>query len=235
MRVIQLQLGDCIDLMQKLPDGSVGAIVCDPPYGLEFMAADWEKLEGLVPKSIRNFKGFKEGDGALKLPKYSSTSRYSSPNRTCSACGRMERGTRRKCACPRPHDHWKPIGKRRKLPEDTPPEVTGGGMQDHLKAIGQWHVLWLREALRVLRPGGTAKIFSGTRTFHRLAWAMDQAGFEITHIEAWVYGSGWPKTLNIQTALEEAQEPEKALQYKGFGTALKSCWEPFLVGRKRNG
>lgn len=231
MQVVQLQFGDSVELMRSLPEGCIGAIVCDPPYGLEFMATDWEKLGDAIPKSIRNFKGFKEGEGALKLPKYSSTSRFSQPNRTCSVCGRMERGTRRKCPCPRPHDHWKPIGKRRKLPEDTPPEVTGGGMQDHLKAIGHWHTLWLAEALRVLRPGGVAKIFSGTRTFHRLAWAMTQVGFEIVTIEAWAYGSGWPKSLDVGNAVEGV-DATRAPDFDGYGTALKSCWEPFLVGKK---
>jgi len=230
----QLQLGDCTVLMDALPEGSVGAIVCDPPYGLEFMALDWEKLGDKVPKSIRNFKGFKEGDGALRLPKYSSTSRYSTPNRTCSVCGGMERGTRRKCPCERPHDHWKPIGKRRKLPEDTPDGVTGGGMQDHLLAIGLWHTLWLKSALRVLQPGGIAKIFSGTRTFHRLAWAMGEAGFEILRIDAWTYGSGWPKSLDVGRSMRKrlGLPDDSPVLCDGYGTALKSCWEPFLVGRK---
>ncbi len=230
-KFIQLQVGDCVDLMTALPENSVGAVICDPPYGLEFMASDWEKLGENVPKSIRNFKGFQTREGALKLPKYSSTSRFSSPNRTCSVCGRMERGTRRKCLCDRPHEHWKPIGKRRKLPEDTPPEVTGGGMQDHLRAIGLWHTLWLRQAFRVLQPGGLVKIFSGTRTFHRLAWAMEQSGFEIVRIEAWAYGTGWPKTLDVGASVTK-QDRVVGASYEGYGTALKSCWEPFLVGRK---
>lgn len=102
-------------------------------------------------------------------------------------------------------------------------------MHDHLKAIGHWHTLWLAEALRVLRPGGIAKIFSSARTFHRLAWAMERVGFEILRIDAWTYGSGWPKSLDVGHALEGT---DLSTPYDGYGTALKSCWEPFLVGRK---
>ena len=105
-------------------------------------------------------------------------------------------------------------------------------MDDHLKAIGQWHVLWLREAYRVLRPEGVAKIFSGTRTCHRLGWAMTKVGFQIVGLDAWAYGSGWPKSLDVHHALDGHQEQDL---YRGYGTALKSCWEPFLVGKKMVG
>ncbi len=60
-----------------------------------------------------------------------------------------------------------------------------------------WHRDWLNEAYRVLQGGGIIKAFSGTRTFHRLAAAMEQAGFTDVRLEAWTYGSGFPKSLNI--------------------------------------
>jgi site-specific DNA-methyltransferase (adenine-specific) len=116
-------------------------------------------------------------------------------------------------------------------------------MFDQLRTIGRWHQVWLKEAVRVLRSGGVAKVFSGVRTFHRLAQAMEMAGLEIIRIEAWTYGSGWPKSLDVARALdhtlgverEEKTPPvtEIAQRYDDYGTALKSCWEPFLVGRKR--
>lgn len=64
--------------------------------------------------------------------------------------------------------------------------------------------LW-REAVRVLKPGGWAKVFSATRTFHRVCVAMGQAGFEGVkdNLEAWTYGSGFPKSLNISKALDK--------------------------------
>lgn len=66
-----------------------------------------------------------------------------------------------------------------------------------------WHLRWLTEAYRVLRPGGIIKAFSGTRTFHRLALAMEQAGFDLLPMETWNYGSGFPKSHNISLALDK--------------------------------
>lgn len=63
--------------------------------------------------------------------------------------------------------------------------------------------LW-DEVYRVLRPGGVVKAFSGTRTFHRMALAMREAGFVDLRVESWNYGSGFPKSLNIGKALDKA-------------------------------
>ena len=59
-----------------------------------------------------------------------------------------------------------------------------------------------REALRVLKPGGHLLAFGGTRTYHRLACAIEDAGFEVRDQLAWVYGSGFPKSLDISKALD---------------------------------
>jgi len=56
--------------------------------------------------------------------------------------------------------------------------------------------LWA-ECLRVLKPGGHLLAFSGTRTYHRMASAIEDAGFEVRDMIEWVYGSGFPKSLNI--------------------------------------
>lgn len=62
--------------------------------------------------------------------------------------------------------------------------------------------LW-RECLRVLKPGGHLLAFGGSRTYHRLACAVEDAGFEIRDQIMWVYGSGFPKSLNIAKALDK--------------------------------
>lgn len=72
-----------------------------------------------------------------------------------------------------------------------------------------WHKDWLEQAYRVLKPGGVIKAFSGTRTFHRLAAAMEDAGFTNIQLEAWCYGSGFPKSLNIGRALDKAAGAER--------------------------
>ena len=67
--------------------------------------------------------------------------------------------------------------------------------------------LW-QECLRVLKPGGHLLAFGGTRTWHRLAVAIEDAGFEIRDNIAWLYGSGFPKSHNISKAIDKAANYE---------------------------
>lgn len=76
------------------------------------------------------------------------------------------------------------------------------------------------ECLRVLKPGGHLLAFAGTRTQHRMAVRIEDAGFEIRDMIAWVYGSGFPKSRNL------------AGDWKGWGSALKPALEPITVARK---
>ena len=62
--------------------------------------------------------------------------------------------------------------------------------------------LW-EEAIRVLKPGGYLLAFGGTRTYHRMAVAIEDAGFEVRDMIEWVYGSGFPKSLNIGKAVDK--------------------------------
>ncbi len=61
--------------------------------------------------------------------------------------------------------------------------------------------MW-REALRVLKPGGHLLAFSGSRTYHRMAVAIEDAGFDIRDQIMWVYGSGFPKSMNVSKAID---------------------------------
>lgn len=79
--------------------------------------------------------------------------------------------------------------------------------------------LWA-EVLRVLKPGGHVVAFSGTRTYHRMACAIEDAGFEIRDMLSWLYGSGFPKSHNMSGDRE------------GWGTALKPACEPICFARK---
>lgn len=63
--------------------------------------------------------------------------------------------------------------------------------------------LW-RAVLRVLKPGGHLLAFGGTRTYHRMVCAIEDAGFEIRDQLAWVYGSGFPKSLDVSKAIDKA-------------------------------
>jgi DNA modification methylase len=119
--------------MAAMPAESVDAIVTDPPYGLEFMGREWDRLDGI---------------------------------------GQMSHVAARQ----------------------------GALMQE-------WHEAWAREALRVLKPGGHLIAFGGTRTYHRLTCAIEDAGFEIRDCLAWLYGAGFPKSLSPYRSMLSRQCP----------------------------
>jgi DNA modification methylase len=73
--------------------------------------------------------------------------------------------------------------------------------------------VWI-EAYRVLKPGGHLLAFGGTRTHHRLMVAIEDAGFEIRDCLMWLYGSGFPKSLDVSKAIDKAAG---ALQNEGVG------------------
>jgi DNA modification methylase len=68
--------------------------------------------------------------------------------------------------------------------------------------------IWV-ECLRVLKPGGHLLAFAGTRTQHRMAARIEDAGFEIRDMIAWVYGSGFPKSHDVSKALDRAAGKER--------------------------
>mgnify|MGYP003313557518 CR=1 FL=1 len=72
--------------------------------------------------------------------------------------------------------------------------------------------------MKVLKPGGHLLAFSGSRTYHRMAVAIEDAGFDIRDQIMWLYGSGFPKSHNLGD---------------GWGTALKPAHEPIVLARKK--
>jgi DNA modification methylase len=117
-----------------------------------------------------------------------------------------------------------------------------------------------REALRVAKPGAHLVAFGGTRTYHRLACAIEDAGWEIRDCLSWLYGSGFPKSLDVSKAIDKRAgidrneaphtradtgfriqsggtpsrpaESDAARQWDGWGTALKPAWESIILARK---
>jgi site-specific DNA-methyltransferase (adenine-specific) len=183
--------GDNLERFEQILDNTVDSIVCDPPYGLKFMAKGWDSI----------------GEGADQR---------------------------------------------------------------------EWHRAWLKEAYRVLKPNGVIKAFSGTRTFHHLAYMIEETGFKNVKIEAWTYGSGFPKSLNIGKAIDKKLGNKREIvgckvrgsvqdaikkgvgysadpanqnntklfgygteiitkgtsKWEGYGTALKPAWEPIVTAIK---
>jgi len=131
--------------------------------------------------------------------------------------------------------------------------------------VEQW-----KEVLRVMKPGAFLLSFGGTRTYHRMVVNIEDAGFEIRDQIQWLYGSGFPKSLNISKNIDKMKGAERevvgtriseggrsggnsefskilnqpkliditapatpeAIQWDGFGTALKPANEPICLARK---
>jgi len=153
---------DCLVKLQELPDNTVATIVCDPPYGLEFMGKDWDKFGAVTEEAD-------EGTDA------------SHPFRDGSKRVRY-----------------------------------GNGMVEYQK----WCEHWARAALRVIKPGGFMLAFGGTRTWHRLASGIEDAGWELRDTLMWLHGQGFPKGCNLEGG------------FAGYGTAMKPSWEPIIMAMK---
>lgn len=104
--------------------------------------------------------------------------------------------------------------------------------------------LWA-EVRRVLKPGAHLLAFGGTRTWHRMVCAIEDAGFEIRDCirneqsttetwPGWLYGCGMPKSHNVAKAIDRTHGPgtAEAAQWAGWGSSLKPAWEPITVARK---
>jgi site-specific DNA-methyltransferase (adenine-specific) len=144
----QVLEGDCLALLGELPGESVHAIVCDPPYGIDFDGRHW--------------------DGRAIRESAAATS------------------------------------TRRRLTRN--------------EAFQEWTRTWGALCLEVLKPGGHLLAFGSTRTFHRLAAGLEDAGFELRDTLMWLYASGMPKSRRLP---------------RGTGTALKPAWEPIVLARKK--
>jgi len=193
---VRLYLGDCIEVMREMDAESVDAVVCDPPYGLEFMGKEWDSFGAKRSPSTAG----RSGDGAVIGGAGIGSDRRTPGSRSrisfgggrpmtwrCNGCGKRDqfRGTHGDC-------------------EGWTQEVIDPDAPAPLSAFAAWCETWAREALRVLKPGGHLLAFGGTRTFHRLTCGIEDAGFEIRDCLSWMYGSGFPKSLDVSKAIDKA-------------------------------
>jgi len=255
----ELILADCVEAMRGLEPCSVDAVVCDGPYGLEFMGKEWDRLDaGLPQESVwkgRRGKGGSVVGGDKSKPGGRHGIGYGGKHhgfKRCRTCGKRQ-FSGSPCTCAEPD--WE-IEYAQRAPTS-------------VVRMQRWHEQWCREAYRVLKPGGHCLAFGGTRTYHRLACAMEDAGFEIRDSLHWVYGSGFPKSRDVSKAIDQEAGAERevvgqnpynarrpnapvsdrcaqagwpsdittpatpaAQQWEGWGTALKPAHEPIVVARK---
>lgn len=180
---VTLYEGDALAVLAELPTASVDAVVTDPPYGLEFMGRDWDSFRySNTGPQQTDFKDLGP------LPSYSPNRR----NQKCPDCNRWAYDhPGRKCEC----GGWKQPAQR-----------------GYATAYQVWCQAWAAECLRVLKPGGHLLAFGGTRTAHRLTCAIEDAGFEIRDSIAWLYGSGFPKSLDVSKAIDKRAEENAETQ-----------------------
>jgi DNA modification methylase len=205
---VRLYVGDCLDVLAGIADDSVDAVCTDPPYGLEFMGREWDApwRSGINADAGFSVPGFSDGSHRLPRPTFTG-----STNPACANCSGRQRGRRdgtaiwKTCTCDYPAF----------------PNVRATEMQ----AFQAWCETWTAECLRVLKPGGHMLAFGGTRTWHRLACAIEDAGFEIRDSISWLYGSGFPKSLDVSKAIDKAAGAEREITGDG---------QPFGRGSLRN-
>ena len=213
--------GDCIEELKTFSENSIDVCITDPPYGLEFMGKEWDKL------------------------------------------GRFDKRDKAKKSASMNRDNA-PIGNS--------PTYVGGS------AAQEWHTKWATEVYRVLKPGALLFSFGGTRTYHRMACAIEDAGFEILGYSALCYGQGFPKSFNISKGIDRmfkakrevigytnrhavysggtgnsftmslknvnlengktyatAPATPEAKLWAGYGSQLKPSFEPVIIARKPGG
>jgi DNA modification methylase len=119
---------------------------------------------------------------------------------------------------------------------DPPYELGFMGKKWDSSGIAYSVELWT-QCLRVLKPGGHLLSFGGTRTWHRVAVAIEDAGFEVRDSIAWMYGSGFPKSLDVSKAIDKSDATEarrkRDLQFVEWmrTTGIKASEANEIVGK----
>ena len=89
--------------------------------------------------------------------------------------------------------------------------ASAAGLYDHSRnaEFQQWFTVWATEVLRIAKPGAIMLVFGGTRTYHRLTCAIEDAGWQIRDCMMWLYGSGFPKSHDISKAIDKSKGAER--------------------------
>ena len=163
--------------------GRFHAVLCDPPYGLEFMGKEWD-----APHKATSF------------PKPGNLGGFADGNK--------------------------------------PSFARQGNFGQKYQA---WVTTWAESLLPLLYPGALVLCFGGTRTWHRLAAGLEDAGFQMWDTLMWLHGQGFPKAQDISKLIDKANGNERKVTAAGSEAsapwagrktcALKPAWEPVLCFR----
>ena len=113
---------------------------------------------------------------------------------------------------------------------DPPYELGFMGKKWDSSGIAFDEKVW-KEVLRVLKPGGYLLSFGGTRTYHRVTCAIEDSGFEIRDCLMWIYGSGFPKSLDVSKAIDKELGEEREIvgknkNHRNLQSTNTMCGEP---------
>jgi site-specific DNA-methyltransferase (adenine-specific) len=117
---------------------------------------------------------------------------------------------------------------------DPPYELGFMGKSWDSSGIAYDPAVWA-ECLRVLKPGGHILAFGGSRTWHRLAVAVEDAGFELRDSIAWIYGSGFPKSLDVSKAIDKKLGAEREVTGQRTGKGSQTGVTVGAIGGGENG
>jgi DNA modification methylase len=206
---------DCLTVLKGLPDRSVHAVVTDPPYAIESRPVD-----------LTGYAGTDEA-----VCEQCGESQSARAYRVCEGC--------LDDICVDALMGAPMLGMQSQNWHEKATHSRGYANNDNV-VFQRWCALWLQECLRVLMPGGHLAAFGGTRTWHRLAVAAEDAGFEVRDSLAWLFGTGFPKSLDIgaaaskhlQKTLDGTEAAQIALEWAGWSTTLKPGFEPIVLARK---
>lgn len=106
---------------------------------------------------------------------------------------------------------------RKRSPAMSPSQIEYDRTLIGQRGFQEWTRRWAVEVYRVLKPGAYLPVCGAPRSFHRMTCGLEDAGFEIRDCFSWLFGQGFPKSLNLG---------------EGRGTALKPAWEPIILARK---
>lgn len=222
--------GDCLTILQDMPENSVDSIVTDPPADIAFMDSAWDRPWEYTISG----HGYTDGANRLGTPTI-----MSSRNPTCRKCRRHRRGWKDVSGCECQTPDFDEADRRL---------TVARVFIDRMAAI-------FCECLRVLKPGGFAAVWSLPRTSHWTGMAIELSGFEIQNCIYHVFGQGLPKGLNVALQFEKrlCQRVERkwlyvdtgeemrrtppfrdadANRWAGWNTALKPAAECWWLARK---